>query len=259
MMSLGIVGKTTTGEIRMFWGGVSLIFGLGIFANVSSERISIGNIVLAVGGIVGLMLINHRSAYVALAVAVFFGFLISRAKARYFFITLIAAFVMGGFVLISSGRLATDFVRRAALITSSKDPDTVDRLIRWGYAYQAFKERWLVGSMLSGEMFLRPILQRHGKNVLLTTYAAHNFVMETAATEGIVGLLFILFFYYPLFRIGIRNSKVDRISFAITMYLVFYFVFCLFNTNFTHPLNVLFLMLASAILLEQNRILHTNP
>ena len=68
-----------SGRLRVLWGGGTLLFGWLIISRFLRERLRIRDVAMAVVGLAGVVLINHRSAYIALAAALL-AYLLTRRR-----------------------------------------------------------------------------------------------------------------------------------------------------------------------------------
>jgi len=248
-LATGQIGHTSTGELRLFWGGVALVFGFGASLNFFRKLNYPSRLFAAVASVFGIITINHRSGYLALFVAVIFGLLFIRKRLNYLFIFLYSSVALLIILYFTAPVVFFDMLTRLSLISDLTEGNAVDRLQRWQLAWMYFKTNWLLGSKLSGQMYLM---------ALERSSPPHNFLLEVLTLEGIVGLFFYLFILFKGITLGFRNSLYNNTSLSLSISLIFYLTFCLFNTNFLHPNNVLFMTLPLAAIMTISNVLTTQ-
>jgi hypothetical protein len=252
---IGQYGRTDSGQIRIFDGAASLLFGLGIFINILTGDIKIRNYVITIMSSAGLIFINHRSAYLAFILTFFLSFFVMRKKFKYAMTVFFSCTLVIFGTLMFSETLMDDFQTRFLQIADTNEGNAVDRLTRWDLGTEYFLQNWAIGSKLSGEMYLfdldNPMMGKIDHN-----YSPHNFIVEIAVLEGTLGLVLFFAFLIPVIRIGFRNSFFDSITLRIFLYLIFYLCFNFFNAIYSSPYNILFLTLTFAIILNRNQVLH---
>lgn len=237
------LGYTSTGELRLFWGGVALIFGFGVAVNFFRRLQYPSHVLVGLASIFGIITINHRSGYLALLVTVIIGLLFVRKRMTYFFIFLYSLTAFLTILYFTSPLVIVDMLSRLSLISDLNEGNALDRLNRWQLAWQFFKAHWFLGSKLSGQMYL-VVLERGSP--------PHNFLLELLTRQGVLGVIFFLTVLFKAIAIGFRDGLQDSLSLALALSLIFYLSFCLFNTNFLHPNNVLFLTLPLAAIMAIN-------
>lgn len=244
-ISQGIIGKTDTGEMRLFGGYAVLIFGFTfIFNFFKIKTFSFKNYYVVIS-ILGILSINHRSGYLAIGVILIIALFFIQKKMKYIFVLLFSASIFITLINSSENNLSLDFKSRSQRILDPNENNAVDRQVRWALAFDYYLDNPINGSLLSGENYKNDIY-------LSSRWSPHNFIFETLSTEGTIGILFIFIFYFYLFKVGFKNSKKDIYSFCSILYLTFYLCFCFFNTNYYNPKNVFFQLIAAYIILIQN-------
>lgn len=231
-------------RMRELWGGSSLLFGWLIISRLFLHRATFANALCVAAGLVGVVLVNHRSAYIALVAAVGVQLaLFARSRKR---LATIALLTISSALALA---LAPTIVRSSTVYSLSifvghQDANTTDRLTTSAYAWDYFQAHPLGDFALSGEWYLP------GSNA--PAWGAHNFVMEILQTEGLPGALFYAALLGIVFRIVVRNRQRDQISTTMGSYLVFYLVFAFFNTNIYSTPNLPLLAAAVGIILYRN-------
>ena len=231
-------------RMRVLWGGSSLLFGWLIMSRLFLHRATFVNALCVAAGLVGVVLVNHRSAYVALVVAVGVQ-LALYARSRKRLATIVLLTISGALALA----LAPTIVRSSTVYSLSifvghQDANTTDRLTTNAYAWDYFQAHPLGDFALSGEFELP------GPND--PQWGAHNFIMQILQNEGLAGALFYAALLTIVFRVVFKNRKRDRMSSTMGSYMVFYLVFDLFNSNIYSTPNLALLAAAVGIVLYRN-------
>jgi O-antigen ligase len=245
-LATGQIGHTSTGELRLFWGGVALVFGFGASLNFFRKLNYPTRLFAGVASVFGIITINHRSGYLALFVAGILGILFIRKRLNYLFILLYSSAALLIVLYFTAPVVFFDMLTRLSLVSDLTEGNAVDRLQRWQLAWMYFKTNWLLGSKLSGQMYLM---------ALERSSPPHNFLLEVLTREGVVGLFFYLIILLKGIMLGFRNSLYSSTTLSLSISLIFYLTFCLFNTNFLHPNNVLFMTLPLAAIMAIDNIL----
>lgn len=242
-----------TGRMRVLWGGGSLLFGWLVVARLLRERVRIRDIALGVAGLVGVVLINHRSAYVALAVS-FVAFMLVRWRKIPRTIGIVVAIVLlmaaAVYTLLPTIGAGLDYAF-TTMLDAGADANTVDRVYRWRLGLEQFAADPFGDAIWRGRYYLVDL----GPN---GNYQPHNFVVQLLAGEGVVGFLLWSALLTTSLVIAFRNARRDHDSAVIGSYVVFYLTFCLFNTNLYMMDNVVLLMAPLGLILWRDRVIHAQ-
>jgi len=249
-LSRGIVGHTDNGELRLLWGGVSLLYAFVLITNLRFFSHTKTNFFLAVVAGVGLTLANHRSAYLVIAFLIIVVLLVSnRGSSRLPGITSLGIGVLLVVaVLISVPSLWESFLSRLSTSLDTNDINAVGRLSRWELSWTFFLSNPLNGSMLS--------YQYYGVQ-LRDNFPPHNFVFELLTTEGVVGTMFYLLLIFWIARIAFSH-RWDQTMWQMFLAIIFYVGFCLFNTNFLGPWNFLEFALPCSMVMFRHQCLTSD-
>lgn len=232
-------------RLRELWGGSALLFGWLLFSRLFLHRLNALNSLAVLGGLVGIVLVNHRSTYVALLPALGVQMaLYARSRKR----TMIIGFLtFGGFmaVLVAPTVVRTSFFYSMGIFSGKTDVTTNDRIQTAGLAWDYFKAHPVGDFVLTRAYYLPGATTRD--------YGPHNFVLQILSTEGVVGALFYLILLAIVFRIVVKNRRRDIVSTTMGSYLVFYLVFCMFNANIYSMPNQTLFAAAVAIILRRNQ------
>jgi O-antigen ligase len=235
-------------RLRQVWGGATLLFAFLILTSVFLVRPSLAAYCAALLGLVGLVMTNHRSGYVALfAVAVPLFFHFRRASVRV--VTIIAVVAASAVVVLmmsSTVRESAGYSLRT-MLDSGADSTAQDRIERSRLGLAYFAEHPLGDYAWSHRYYL--------VDFGAEDFEPHNFVAQVLAKQGLVGLVLILAMCFAIARIGWRNRSADRTSVVMLACFLFYLVFCLFNTNLLNQWNVMLLVVPAALILQRNTVL----
>jgi len=220
----GIVKYTDNGELRLVWGGASLLYAFVLITNLRFYSHSRTNLFLAVPAAVGLIIANHRSAYIVTGVVTLMAAILPLRGSRRLAgtISLVAGAAILWIVLLNVPSLEESFVSRVSTSLDATDPNAVDRFSRWGLAWNFFLSNPINGSMLSNQYYAIH---------LRDDWPPHNFIFELLPTEGIVGTAFYLFLICWVGRVAL-SYRWDQTMWQMFLVLLFYVGFCLFNANF---------------------------
>jgi len=245
----GITGYGSGDAFRMkeISGGGALAFGFLILTSLFLRRPSAFAYVLAVLGLLGIALTNHRSAYVALLFTVP-PLLVNthRLGKRVAVILLVAA--TGTVLLFSVSPTARDSVIYSfrTMLNANGDQTARDRVDRSRLGWDYFVENPLGDYVWSGRFYLVDV--EYG-------FEPHNFVIQLLGQQGIVAFALFAGMIVTTARIGWRNRRDDPMSAVMLALLAFYLLFCLFNTSLLNINNVVLLILPVALILGRNATL----
>jgi O-antigen ligase len=237
----GNVFVTNTSQLRLLWGGAVLIFALTFIDSFFSKKKTYISYVFLIVGVFGILITNHRSAFVYIVLVFMIGMLMTKNGNKDMIISLaILAFSM---VLISELDLfGISFLKRFES-TSMNDDNAQGRLLNWGLAFKYFLQHPINGSMYTNQYYSTEF-----KNL----YPPHNFIFETLSTQGIVGLSFYLTLILKSLGIAYKNRK-DETSLKMFLVLFFYVLYSTFNVTFINNWVVLIMMFSIALILYRDK------
>ncbi|MCE5253891.1 MAG: O-antigen ligase family protein [Actinomycetia bacterium] len=238
-----------TGRLRVLWGGGSLLFGWLVISRLLRQRVRIRDLAIGGAGLVGVVLINHRSAYIALA-AGFVAFMLMswRKIPRTVGIVVAIIVLVGAVVYTFLPTLGTGLeYSLTTMFEAGSDAGTVDRMYRYRLGLEQFAANPFGDVVWRGSYYL--VHFRPGDD-----YAPHNFVVQLLAGEGLVGFLLWSALLTVCLVVALRNSRRDHDSAVLASYVIFYLTFCLFNTNFHMIDNVVLLVAPLGLILWRNRV-----
>jgi O-antigen ligase len=244
----GIYSYTNTGEYRIIAGISALVFTFSIITGFYFFSNNKSKLIYVIFAIIGLVFANHRTAYVGIVfimlIALYFK-MKDKGQRVYGVLSLIFFIIL--IVLITSNTpiLRDTFFTRAASSFDIYDNTAQDRFINWIRAWFYFLENPLNGSMLENKFYL----DQH-----MASYPPHNFIFELLATQGIIGFMFIAVILYKVIKIGFCNRR-DNIIFQMTLMVIYYVFYSLFNVTFLNAWSILILTLSTAIILYRSKIL----
>ena len=245
---VGATGSWEEGvyRLRVLWGGSTLMFGWLALTGPFLERRPFRAYTLGIAGILGIVLVNQRSGYVALLLAFAAYVLLSRRITRRV-VTIAVLVLAGGAILTAASPTIRESVAYSltTMFNPSSDAHARDRVQRTALAWDYVKAHPLGDSVWVEQYYL--------VNLGTNGFEPHNFVIQALDKQGWIsaGLLFILI--AAVLWVGWTTRTRSRLATVMTAYLVFYLGFCLFNTNFDDIQNVTLFALTVALILSANR------
>ena len=236
---------------RELWGGAALAFGFLVLTSLFLRRPNALAYLMALIGLIGLVLTDHRSAYVAL-IATVPPLLINSRRAVVRLLALLLVVSSMALLVFAASPGAQDSVAYSlrTMFNPKADENAVNRVSRTKLGWDYFVENPLGDFQWSQRYYL--------VYVGAGNFEPHNFVIQLLGQEGIVSFAFVAGVIVATARIGWRNRR-DRMSAVMLGYFAFYLIFCLFNTNLMNPANVLLLVLPIGVILSQNAALERSP
>ena len=202
----------------------------------------------AVLGLVGIVLTNHRSGYLALvvvAIALFFHFRRTSSRTMVVLLVVIASAVS---VLVVSPTIRQNVhYSLGTMLNPTADSNAADRVERSKLGWDYFVANPLGDYTWSHRNYL--------VNAGPADFEPHNFVVQILAQQGIVGFALIAAISLSIMRIAWRNRESDRVSAVMLACFTFYLFFCLFNTNILDPWNIMLLVVPAGLILDPNATL----
>ena len=233
-------------RLRVLWGGSTLLFGWMAVTGLFLEKPGLRAYAVALAGILGIALENHRSGYMALVLALAYQTLSTlRIGKRVVLVACALVIVWASLSTVSPALRASASYSLRTMFNPHADVTASDRVQRSALAWHYVVAHPLGDYVWTHTLYL----------VDLGTdgFEPHNFVIQTLDKQGVVvaGLIFALIVYVMVIGWSIRRRS--RLAGAMTAYLVFYLAFCLFNTNFDSVENVTLFALAVALVLYANK------
>ena len=244
---IGPQGSLEAGEFRLrtLWGGASLLFGWLAVGGLILQTRPLYAYCMGLAGLLGIVVVNHRSGYVALGFAVVSYIILSRGVSKRLIAIAVAA-IIGGVLLAAASPVVRDSAAYSltTMFNARADKNTMDRVERSTLAWDFVKEYPLGDYTWNQEYYLADL----GDDA----FGPHNWVINALDTQGWVsaGLLFAL---VACVMVAGWVARRDRIGLSMTVYLVFYLAFCLFNRNFESLENISMFAIAVALVLDANR------
>jgi O-antigen ligase len=242
--------EEATGRLRVLWGGGTLLFGWLLVSRLFRERPKGRDLAFGLAGLVGILLINHRSAYIALIVSIL-AYVIARRRhtVRTIAVVMLAVGLVTLFILafvpsLQSG-LAYSF---ETFLNPNADANAGDRVERSQLGLQAFAAYPL------GDVLWRPSSNYYLVDLGTAFFEPHNFVVQLLVKEGLVGFLAWSALLALALRAAFRNAQHDHASAVLGAYVVFYLVFCLFNANFYMSNNIVLLTAPLGLIVWRDRV-----
>jgi len=232
-------------RLRAVWGGASLVFAWLLFTSLFYWPLRLWRLPVAALALGALVLANHRSGILALLSALVVQLLAMRGNLKRLVAVVAVVAVVGVGVYAAS-----PFVRSSVayslrtLVNPSADVNATDRVTRSVLGLQYFSQHPLGDYIWSQRYYLVSFGERD--------FAPHNMVVQLLVTQGVVATLLFLALIAVSMWISWRN-RAHRLSAVMLSYLVFYVVFCLFNTNIESPENYAFFAVCIGLILHDNR------
>lgn len=249
--TVGIVGAQGDAgalRIRELWGGATLLFGFLVLTSLFLRRPNAYAYVIALVGLIGMALTNHRSGYVALIATVPPLLINSRRVARRaVVVTLVVASATLLLFAVSPTTRESVIYSLRTMVNPTADTSARDRVDRSRLGWDYFVANPLGDYQWSQRYYLVYV----GPD----NFEPHNFVIQLLGQQGIVGFAFFAAMIVTTARIGWRNRRKDRVSAVMLAYFAFYLVFCFFNTNILNVDNIFLLIAPVAVILAQNAVL----
>ena len=244
----GAQGDAGAFRIRELWGGAIPLFGFLILTSLFLRRPNGLAYVMALVGVIGVALTNHRSGYVALIATVPPLLINSRRVARRaIVVTVVVASATLLLLTVAPATRESVLYSLRTMVNPTADTSARDRVDRSRLGWDYFVAHPLGDYQWSQRYYLVDM----GPDA----FEPHNFVIQLLGQQGIVGFAFFAGIIVTTARIGWRNRRRDRMSAVMLAYFAFYLVFCLFNTNFLNVNSVLLLILPVALILARNAAL----
>ena len=236
-------------RLRLLWGGSTLLFGWLAITGLLLQRKALYAYGMGLAGVLGVVLVNHRSGYVATILA-FLVYVVMSRRITPRAVAVAVVVVIGGLLLTA----ASPTIRENAtyslttMFNASADMSAQDRVERTALAWDYVKANPLGDYVWSRAYYLVDLGD--------AAFEPHNFVIQVLDKQGWIsaGLLFATI--GSILAVGWSVRRSSKIGVAMTVYLVFYLVFCLFNTNFDSIVNVTLFTLAAALILYENARRH---
>jgi O-antigen ligase len=233
-------------RLRTLWGGASLLFGFLILTSLFLLKGSVWSYAGALMGVIGLVLTNHRSGFLAL-LAVIIPLLLHfrRASGRITVVVLVGLTVVVMLFAVSSTVRTSTLYSLDTMLNPSADINTRDRLERSQLGWEYFLAHPLGDYTWSQQYYLVDL----GPD---NSFEPHNFVIQLLGQQGIVGFVFFIAIIATTARIAWRNRAADRLSAVLLAYFAFYWIFCLFNTEYINQWNILLMAAPAGMILARN-------
>lgn len=226
-------------RLREAWGGTILLFGWLLLGALIIRRNGLLSLCLSLLAVLAIALTNQRSGYVALLVALLFYVAFNRRKSgRAIVIASLAA--TGVILVVAFMPVVKDSMVYSVqtMFSVNADLNTQDRVVTSVAAWNEFTRRPL------GDIAWHPT-----DNYASGHWDAHNVVFQVLAAEGLIGFLFHAALWGVIFAAAFRHRHFSAVLRFGSTYIVFYLVFCLFNTNFYSSANAILLMSVGAVIL----------
>jgi len=245
---IGSQGSWENGEfrLRVLWGGSTLLFGWLAITGLILQVRPLYAYCMGLAGLLGIVIENHRSGYLALVFAAVFYVILSRRISKRLVAISAAALICG--VLLAA---ASPVIRESAayslttMFNAHADVNAQDRVERSALAWDYVQVHPLGDYVWNRTYYL--------VDMGAAAFGPHNWVIYALDTQGWVsaGLLFAL--VAVIMAAGWTVRRHSRLGLAMTVYLVFYLAFCLFNGNFESLENISLFAIAVALVLDANR------
>jgi O-antigen ligase len=227
---------TSSGTLRLSGSHFSPLLASAVFALIIWKR-GWSKYLFVSAPILSILLIAHRSAYVALFFGLAFLFYFQKELTKPILFAYIASLsvVFGIFILSSftSYNFMEDVSTRMVDTFSAEDVTTVGRIERIKNSYIAFRRYPLVGIGYDHEILSEVFRDEATIGGVLHP---HNFVIRHLAQTGVVGTILILSITVQILLMcfsGAKRFTAERTRFVLLFCsLVFFILISLMNTEF---------------------------
>jgi O-antigen ligase len=240
----GNVGYTSTGELRIAAGVMTIIFCFLLVTSFSFFSRKETNYFLVLVSLVGLVFSNHKSAYLGiLAISIFALINIKRMPNK----SILVLHTIGLLFLImipltQVSVVYENFIGRVSTSFGMDDPNAKPRIVHYKMAWETFLENPVNGTMTNSNYY---------ENLEKDNPPPHSFIFQILATQGIVGFLMLSAIFGSILWVAYKNRR-DPFSFQMFLVIIFYLVFTSLNANFFSPRNIHILNFASALILYRH-------
>jgi len=227
---------------RVLYGGALVLFAWPFVLALSRDISRRSTIPLLAISLVGLVLTNMRSGYIAFAVAGFACLVMSQQVRR-----VVPWIVPAALIAVVVGLLWGQQASEALGYTIShlldfSSGNGADRVARNALAWDFFARYPFNDWVWSWRYYLVYVHD---------TYGPHNFLLNVAVTEGIAGLTF----YGSMLTVALHSAwkwgKRDAVARALAGYLLFYLIFALGNATWYVPVDIALFIAATAGLMAR--------
>ncbi len=233
-------------RLRAVWGGASFLFAWLVFTSLFYWPTRPWRFLLALLGLAGIVLANHRSGILALIAALIVQLVATRGVTKRAVMAFASFATVATIVLYAAPSLRANVVYSfSTMLNPNADPTSIDRLSHAGLAWAYFLVHPLGDFIWNQRYYLVNVGPQE-------IFPPHNFVVQLLATQGIIASLIYFVIILAVLALAWRNRR-DHLSSVMLAYLTFYLVMCLFNANIDLPENVALFFLPVAIVLHQNR------
>jgi hypothetical protein len=234
-------------RLRVLWGGSTFLFAWLMITGLLLGTRAFRAYALGIAGLLGIVLVNHRSAYIALILAIAVHVLLSRGITRRV-VSIAVIAVVGGILLaaVSPTIRSSAAYSVTTMFNARSDATAWDRVERTSLAWD-YVQAYPLGDYVWNHRYYLVDLGAEG-------FEPHNFVIQTLDKQGWVSASLLFILIAAVLWVGWRTRTHSRLGRVMTVYLVFYLTFCLFNTNIDAVENVTLFALAVALILFANRI-----
>lgn len=247
--AVGPQGGLDNGEyrLRVLWGGSALLFGWLTITGLILQTRSFYAFVMSLSGLLGIVIVNHRSGYVAILFAtVSYLLLTLRPSKRLITITVVAA--IGGLLLCGASATIRENVTYSltTMFNAHADVTAQDRVERSALAWDHVKANPL-GDYVWNRTY-------YTVNLGTDAFGPHNWVVFALDTQGWLSACLLFAMVGSVLALGWITRRDSRLAISMTVYLVYYLSFCLFNGNFESLENISLFAFAVALLLHASRL-----
>jgi hypothetical protein len=227
---------------RVLYGGALVLFAWPFVLALSRDISRRSTIPLLLIPLVGLVLTNMRSGYIAAAIAGLACLVMSKQLRRVVPWFVPAALIAVVVVLLWGHQASDALGYTMSHLLDLSSGNGADRVTRDVLAWNFFLRYPFNDYVWSWRYYLVYVQDPYG---------AHNFVMDIAVTEGIAGLAF----YGSMLWVALRHAwswaRKDTEARILVGYLILYIVFQLANGGWYEPVNMALFVAATAALVAR--------
>lgn len=227
---------------RVLYGGALMLFAWPFVLALSRDVTRRSTIPLLGIPLIGLVLTNMRSGYIAFAVAGI-ACLVTSKQVKRAVLWIVPAALIGIVVALAWGRQVTEALGYTMThLLDFSSGNGADRVTRDVLAWNFFVRYPFNDYVWSWRYYLVYVQDAYG---------AHNFALNVAVTEGVAGLIFYAAVLWTAFRDTWKWVWEDVEARALTFYLVAYVIFQFANGGWYAPVNIALLVAAVAALVAR--------
>jgi len=233
-------------RLRTVWGGATFLFAWLVLTSLFYWPVRLWRLGLAMLGLAGLVLSNHRSAILGVGAALIVQLLALKGVTRRALLALVAVGTVALIVFLAAPSVRENVTYSlSTMFNPTADQTAADRVTHSAAAFDYFQQHPFGDFVWNQRYYLVNLGPENN-------FPPHNFVIQLLVTQGVIASLLYFAIIGVSALIAWRNRR-DRLSAVMLAYLTFYVVMCLFNANIDLVENVAMFFVPIALILHENR------